>query len=297
MAGTVGGALAAARRALAAEPQPDVVARTLLADQLGWTSAALLGALGEPLPAPERAAFEARVARVAAGEPLAYVVGHQPFLDVSLRVDRRVLVPRPETEELAEWALGWARQRAAERRPVARALDVGTGSGALAIAIARGCPDAVVVATDIDAAALDVARGNADRLGVASRVRCVVADLVVPLGGDAAAGADLDGPFDLVVANLPYVGTDERGEVAASVLAHEPAQALFAGRDGLALLRRALPLLPPRLAPGAAVGLEIGWRQGEAVAALAVEALPGARVAVRRDRSERPRFVIVETAP
>lgn len=305
-AATVGAALAAARAALAAEPHPDVSARTLVAHVLSTGPGAVVGRLREPLPPGAAAAVAALADRVAGGEPLAYVVGHQPFLDVSLRVDRSVLIPRPETEGLAEWALGWAAARAAAGRPVRRVLDVGTGSGALAIVLARGCPDAAVVATDIAPDALVVAAGNAARLGVAARVTCVLADLVLPApaadaarddpAGAAAAMAALAGRFDLVVANLPYIGTDEVGDVAAGVLAHEPAGALFAGPDGLDLVRRLLPLLGPRLAPGAAVGLEIGYRQGETVAALAAAALPGAAVRIGDDVFGRPRYVLVETA-
>ena len=282
---TLAEALAAARAALRREPQPDVAARALLAHALATTTASLLARRSDVLAAADHRAFDALVRRVADGEPLAYVVGHQPFLDFSLRVTPAVLIPRVETEGLAEWAIRYAQRRAAAGAPIRRGLDVGTGSGALAIALARACPEAAVTATDNSDGALAVAADNARRLACADRIVFLSADLWPPDPGE---------PFDLVVANLPYVGTDELDDVGRSVLGHEPHGALFSGRDGLDLLRRFVPELPIRLSPDGAAALEIGWRQGETVVPLARAAFPNAVVTLRHDVFDRPRLVTIE---
>ncbi|MEO8084076.1 MAG: peptide chain release factor N(5)-glutamine methyltransferase, partial [Ardenticatenales bacterium] len=293
-AGSLADALRAAAAVLASDPHPMATARFLAGHALALTPDAVLARLRDPFPAAARAAFDASVRRVADGEPLAYVLGDQPFLDFALTVTPDVLIPRPETEALALWAIKWAiewanARRAATAAPL-RAADVGTGSGALAIALARALPDGMIVAGDVSPAALAVAADNADRLCGAGRVAFVEGDLFAPFNGS------LQGPFDLIVANLPYVGTDEIGDVAPSVLAFEPHGALFAGADGLDLLRRLIADLPGRLVPGGAAALEIGWRQGERVLALAADAFPSAIVTLRDDPFGRPRFVTIETA-
>lgn len=285
---SIGGALRAAAARLVDEPQPDRCARELLALVLGVDHAALLGRLRDPIDADAHRALAALVDRVAAGEPLAYVLGEQPFLDFSVAVTPAVLIPRPETEGLAEWAIRWARARAQAGTPVRRVLDVGTGSGVLAIALARACPDASVVATDLSPDALAVASANARRLDCAERIAFVLADLWP---------SEPVAPFDLVLANLPYIGLDEVDDVGPTVLGHEPHQALFAGHDGLDLLRRLLAALPARLAPGGAAILEIGWRQGPRVLALAEAPFPRAVITLGRDLFDRPRWVTIETAP
>lgn len=283
---TVAAALLAARTALARDPQPAATARFLLGGILGLDAAGVLARRHDPLDPAHRAAFDAAVRRVAQGEPLAYVLGEQPFLDFTLTVTPDVLIPRPETEELALWAIAWAaRRRSAAGRPL-RAADVGTGSGALAIALARALPDALVAGVDVSAKALAVAAANAARLGCAGRAAFVAGDLLAPFTGS----------FDLVVANLPYVGTDEVDDVDPAVLAHEPYTALFAGPDGLDLLRRLIADLPAHLAPGGAAALEIGWRQGERVVALAAAAFPRGAIALRKDAYGRPRLVTIEAA-
>ncbi|MFQ5459339.1 MAG: N5-glutamine methyltransferase family protein, partial [Anaerolineae bacterium] len=202
-----------------------------------------------------------------------------PFLDFEVVVDRGVLVPRPETELLAEWAI--ARARAMGHR---RALDVGTGSGVLAVALARGVPGLRVHATDIVPGALAVALRNAEASGVADRIEFHLADL--------APAALVDVP--LIVANLPYVGLDERGAVAPGVLRHEPRVALFAGGDGLLALRRLMARLGALLAPGGDLGLEIGGRQGASALALVRRRLPRARLRLRRDLGGHPRLLVAE---
>lgn len=279
---TLASALRAAQSALAPSPSARADAEALVGAATGLNQTQLLARLREPLPEPAARQLATLVVRRAAGEPLAYVLGQAYFCDLSLTVSPAVLIPRPETELLAEWAIAWA-----GRHPEARtALDIGTGSGALALALASRLPRLKLVATDISSAALAVARGNAARLALSDRARFVEADLL-PQAPER---------FDLIVANLPYVGTDDP-DLAAEVRAWEPAIALFAGPDGLALLRRLFALLPGRLAPGGAVGLEIGWRQGAAVLELARSAFPDAKVRLLPDLAGLDRLVTLECAP
>ncbi len=196
----------------------------------------------DPLDPGARARFEALARLRATREPVAYIVGRKPFRHIELSVDRRVLIPRPETELLVETGL-----RLAEG---SRVVDVGTGSGAVALALKQERPDLGVVGTDVSADALDVARANAARLEL--EVPFVQADL---LDG-------VEGPFDGVVANLPYVA--EGAELAPEISLYEPAEALFAGVDGLDQIRRLVGILDG--VPW--VALEVGFDQAEAVAGL-----------------------------
>lgn len=217
------------------------------------------------------------VARRRAGEPLAYVLGRAAFLDFEVAVDARVLVPRPETEALALWAL----ERAKIKGPGCRLLDVGTGSGVIALAVARGA-NAEVTAVDVSADALAVARQNAVRLGLDGKIDFVEADLWPPAG-----------EFDVVVANLPYVGARDQRWVEPSVR-REPPVAVFAGADGLLQIRRLARGVEQRLHPGGDLGLEIAASQADAVAPLVRQALPAAAIRVEADYTGRPRFVLAE---
>lgn len=206
--------------------------------------------LAHPEAAVDRALqsdFEADCRRRADGVPLAYLTGVREFRGLALRVSPAVLVPRPDTETLADWAI--ERVAALPRTPRPRVVDLGTGSGALALAIAAACPHADVTATDLSKAGLDVASANAERLGLNVRLR----------HGDwwhAIAGER----FDLAVSNPPYVAADDPHLHA---LRHEPQQALIAGDDGLAELRRIVS--DARLHLSGWLLLEHGWNQAEAV--------------------------------
>ena len=251
----------------------------------------LLHALGRPvhdrawlfahdddaLPEPARARFEDHVARRAAGEPVAYLLGEKEFHGLALRVDARVLVPRPDTEALVEWALalldapavavaaGDAPRHGSSGPSV---LDLGTGSGAIALALQRARPGARVDAVDASADALAVARDNAVRLGLPVRF---------------AQGDWLDGApaavYDLIVSNPPYIAI---GDPHLPALAHEPAAALVAGADGLDDLRRIVASAPARLRDGGWLLLEHGHDQAGAVRAL-LAARGFTHVASRRD--------------
>lgn len=210
--------------------------------------------------AAEQGAIEALLARRAAGEPYAYLVGQREFFGLTLTVNPAVLVPRPETELLVEWALAVCPQPA-------QVLDLGTGSGAIALALAA--QGHAVTATDASAAALAVARTNGQRLGLAVTWR-------QGAWWEAVAGLP---PFDLIVSNPPYVA---EGDAHLAVLRHEPITALTAGPDGLADLRAIVAGAGVHLRPGGWLLLEHGHDQGKAVAALLTQAGFGA-TETRRD--------------
>lgn len=245
-------------------------AEWIFADALGIDRLTLYTRHDMPLAAGEVDRLRGLVQRRGRREPLAYVLGHQPFRGLDLRVSPAVLVPRPETEELVERAL-------ADLPPgrAARVLDVGTGSGAIALAVAHERPEATVEAVDDDEEALAVARANAERLALAARFH----------RGHLAR--DLPGGWDLVIANLPYVADDERGECDPE-LAFEPARALFPGGDGLGPIGELIADAPRLLAPAGALWCEHGHRQGPAVRALAER--HGLACRTERDLAGRERF-------
>jgi release factor glutamine methyltransferase len=232
----------------------------------------------------EAAAIAAAVARRAARAPLAYVLGTQPFRGLMLRVGPAVLVPRPETEEVVEAALAVLDTMGGARRA---ALDLGTGSGCIALALAQERPELIVTAVEASADALAVARENAGKTGLAGRVTFLEGDLYGPL----AAGAR----FDLIVSNPPYLTPDEWDAAPPEVRA-EPRAALVGGADGLAVHRAVLAGAGARLRRGGAVVLEIGATQGGAVAGIA-RAAGFAQVDVRRDLAGRDRIVVARRSP
>jgi release factor glutamine methyltransferase len=268
-AGSVREALRAATSALGAAGvgTPRLDAELLLAEATGRSRARLLTGSEEGIPPVTGRRFAEMVRRRLRREPVAYILGRKAFRSLELAVDRRVLIPRPETELLVELAL--------ELRP-RRALDMGTGSGAVALAIADELPGCEVVATDTSAAALEVARANAGRLGLAGRVEFVEG----MLPGEP-------GELDLVVANLPYVAEAEWGGLEPEVTEWEPREALLAGPDGLDVLRAAIPAAAA-VAP--ALALEAGAGQAQAVSGLLFEAGFTA-VETRADLAGIPRVV------
>ena len=266
---TVGDALAAAiaRLAAAGVPEPRADAAVLLAHVLGTTRTALVAGARDPFPPGAAAAFGALLDRRVAREPVHYLVGEREFWSLPLTVDRRVLVPRPETELVVETALRLA--------PAARRiLDVGTGSGAIAAALARELPAARVWASDVTADALAVARANLARH--APGVVLVRGDLLAPFRTAA---------FDLVAANPPYVTDAALGGLAPEVRDHEPRVALAAGPDGLAALGRLVAEAPRVLAPGGWLVMEVGAGQAAAVRRLAEASGRYVRIEVVRDHA------------
>ena len=197
--------------------------------------------------------YYALIERRLAGEPIQYLIGETEFYGLPFHVDRNVLIPRPETEHLVEQAL---RLAANFERP--RIVDVGTGSGAIAVALACKLPAARITAIDVSAQALAIARGNAELNGVAERIRFLGGDLLAPVAGEQ---------FEMVVSNPPYVAESDRASLAVEVRNYEPALALFAGA-GLDIYRRLIPCAWAVLAAGGFLAMEIGYGQDAAVAGL-----------------------------
>ena len=211
----------------------------------------LLAHDADPLAPPARDAYLALARRRADGEPAAYLTGEKEFFGLSLAVDARVLVPRPDTETLVEWAIELLRDR-----PAPRVIDLGTGSGAIALALQAQRPDAQVEAVDRSAEALEVARANGARLQLPVRFR-------------RAHWLEGAGRYDLIASNPPYVAADDPHLPA---LRHEPVSALAAGPDGLDDLRVIVAAAPAHLVPGGWLVLEHGWDQAEAVRRLLTDA-------------------------
>jgi release factor glutamine methyltransferase len=256
-------------------------ARWICETACGLDGDEFLAELDEPATERMVAQLDAMVARYRAGEPLAYVMGHWSFRTIELMVDRRVLIPRPETEVVAGRALELARGVAGQRRVV----DLGTGSGAIGLSLAAELPimGTEVWLTDYSTDAVDVARANAIGLGrAAANVR------VVHGSWFDALPVDVRGEIDVVVSNPPYIA-DGDAEVAESVLEYEPHSALFAGDDGLDDVRTIARDARDWLRSGGWLVMEIGYQQGDAVKAL-LERFGYADVAIANDLTGRPRI-------
>jgi release factor glutamine methyltransferase len=236
-------------------PQPDRARRDaelLLMHVARLERAALLARRDEGLSAATAVRFLALVARRLAGEPVQYIVGETEFYGLPFKVTRDVLIPRPETEHLVEKVL-----ELAGRFKQPRMVDVGAGSGAIAVALAHQLPQAQITAIDLSAEALAVSQDNAKRNGVA--VRFLRGDLLSPVAAER---------FEIVVSNPPYVPTADRAELAVEVRDYEPGLALFAGEDGLDVYRRLIPEACGVLVPGGFLALEIGFGQSAEIAEL-----------------------------
>jgi release factor glutamine methyltransferase len=244
-------------------------AQLILAHGLGQSRSWVIAHDDAALDSPQGDAFHSAFARRAAGEPLAYVLGEKEFHGLLLNVDANVLVPRPDTEVLVDWALELLAGATAPS-----VVDLGTGSGAIALAVKHGCPSATVLATDISAAALDVARSNARRLA-----------LDVAFAQSAWWAALPEQRFDLVLSNPPYIAD---GDPHLPALRHEPALALTPGGDGLAALREIVQGAAARMRPGAWLLLEHGHDQADAVQAL-LRTNDFDGIATRRDLGGQPR--------
>jgi len=278
----VGAALIEATGTLRAvgHESPRLDAEVLLAHVLGVDRAYLLGRPERLLTTSERDAFAALVARRARGEPVAYLMGRRDWYDLTLRVTPDVLVPRPETEGLLESAVAWARGR-----DIGAAADVGTGSGALAVALARVLSSARVYALDASPEALHVARENRDCVDPSLPVTFLQGDLLAPLPERV----------DLIVANLPYIGAEEYEGLARDVRLYEPRQALVGGPRGHELIARLLADAPARLRPDGAIFLELGPAQAGVSLAAAQTAFPRARLELSEDYAGLMRYLAIET--
>ncbi len=269
-------------------PQARLDAEVLLADVLATDRLGLYVQHDRPLTPEELARYRRAVAMRARRMPVAYILGRREFFGLSLAVDRRVLIPRPETELLVEAVLEVLRTRHGPTAPLLLA-DIGTGSGAIALALASQLPAATVYATDVDPGALEVAAANAQRLGLADRVHLCKGDLL------AALPADLQGQLHALCCNPPYVGADELAELAPEVREWEPRRALTPGRDPLLFYRRLAAGARPFLRSDGLLALEVGAGQGAEVAHL-FAGWPGWRAEVRRDLAGHDRVVLVHPA-
>ena len=243
---------------------PRLSAELLLAHVLGVPRIRLYTDYERELKDEQLAALRALVQRAAEEEPIAYLTGKAHFFNLEFEVNRDVLIPRPDTETLVENVLQLARNQAGFEAP--RVLDLCTGSGCVAAAIAHRMKAANVVATDLSEPAVLLARRNVERLGLSDRVIVEQGDLFEPVSRLVDAR-----PFDLIVANPPYIPTAQLETLDRSVRDYEPVGALDGGLDGLTLHRRILQEAPDRLVPGGRVYLEIAFDQGELAMQVAAE--------------------------
>jgi release factor glutamine methyltransferase len=267
-------------------------AETLLQHVLGRDRAWLMAHIDDPLPAIAEAELRQLAGRRATQEPLQHITGTQEFFGLPLRVTPDVLIPRPETEHLVEAVLDWA--------PGPRAqltiLDVGTGSGAIALALASRLPNATLLACDISFKALAVAQENAVALGLSHRVNFVLSDLLDELQPELAQGLRLDA----IVSNPPYIPLSDAPTLEPEVVDHEPHSALFAGDDGLETYRRLIPAAHDALRPGGLLALEFGFGQRDALHALFESSpadKPWSRVRFLNDYAGIPRVALANRTP
>jgi release factor glutamine methyltransferase len=260
-------------------------AEHLLAHIVGTSRLQLYLDFERPLTPDELDGFRPLLKRRAAREPLQYILGRQPFRELELEVTPDVLIPRPETEALVGEVLAWAEAR---QRPDLTALDVGTGSGAIAFSLAIEGTFASVLATDVAEPALEVARRNRAGCGLDDRVELRQGRLFEPLVPGER--------FDVVVSNPPYVAESEAATLEPEVAEWEPRLALFAGADGLDVLRGLVSGAGDALRPGGLLALEVGAGQAVAVARLAEEAGRYAGISIRRDYAGKERFVLAESS-
>ena len=249
--------VAARERLIRAGVPPDqagIDAEVLARHVLGWDRAHYLASRHEPLPVTASSRFEAALVQRERRVPVAYITGHREFWGLDFEVTPAVLIPRPESELIVETALTFLSDAAAP----ARIADAGTGSGCLAVSLAFERPRATLVATDVSEDALAVARRNADRHGLADRIHFARTSFLT----------DFAGPFDVIVANPPYIPRAHESTLSPDVRDHEPAVALFGrGDDGLDDVRELLRQTATRLAPSGRLMMEFGYGQGDAVRA------------------------------
>jgi len=261
---------------------PRLNAELLIGHALGLKRMQLYLQFERILAEPELEKIRPLVRRRAQREPLQYIIGTMDFGGVSLKVDKRALIPRPETELLVEMIV------ALNLSPTARVLDLGTGSGAIALALAKAMPQATVTAVDSSTEALALAKENVERAELTARVELVA--------GGWYSALSPGGRFDLIVANPPYLSAAERAEAAPEVRDFEPASALVADEGGLADLRLIVESAPEFLAPGGLLALETGIAQHAALAAIAGRC-GFAKSESRRDLTGRDRFLLAWLGP
>jgi len=252
----------------------------LLRQALGIDRVRLYANLKSELSAEQENEFWHLVQRRLSGEPAAYIAGHREFYGLDFLVDRRVLIPRPETELLVEKAIGLAQTHA-----IATVADIGTGCGAIAISLALNLPRIKIYASDVATDALEVARINCEKHGVAGRIQLLPGDMLAPLPE----------PVDLILANLPYVTEQETSQ--AGLADFEPLIALNGGSDGLDGIRRLGEQATDKLNPQGGMLLEIGWGQGRAVTNLLRRNFPSASLEIIPDLQGIERVISLRLTP
>lgn len=272
-------ALAYGRARLTHSTSPHLDARLLLEYVVDKSHAYLAGHGDEALTAEQQQTYRDLVDRAAKHEPIPYLTGRAPFFGRIFQVTPAVLIPRPETEQLVESAIEWAKDRDAFH-----IVDVGTGSGCIAISLSLALPQATVQATDISQAALTVARQNAATHQ--ATVHFHHGDLLRPV-------IETNGRPNLIVANLPYITDQEWTTLADGVKSYEPVTALRGGQDGLDLINQLLQQAQQRLSPNGAIFLEIGWKQGPAALTLAQSNFPTKKAAILSDFAGHDRIVTI----
>jgi release factor glutamine methyltransferase len=289
MATTIGEALArAVARLTGTTASPAAEAEEMLGRLLGLARAELHLQRSRALTGAEEGRLEVWLARRLRGEPVQYITGRAAFRGLDLAVSPEVLIPRPETEGLVELVLGVLREERL-RWPAPRVLDLGTGSGAVALAIADEWPGAAVTATDASADALAVARANAVACRLSERIRWVQGDWFEPLAADER--------FEVVVSNPPYVASEERASLPREVRDFEPQAALFAGESGLDALREIVDQAPRHLVADGLLALELAETRADVVASWLEGARDWREVRLRDDLAGRPRVVLARRQP
>lgn len=255
--------------------------RLLMQHITGYSHALLLANMQSPLTTAQSERFWKKVEALLEGKPVQYVIGYESFYGRNFTVNEKVLIPRPETEELIYEAL--ARKKKLFNRDDVKFADIGTGSGAIAVTMKLECPTLAVTATDISLEALEVARYNAANLHADIDFR--QGDLAAPLSPEK---------WDVVLSNPPYIARSEAVEMTDTVLAFEPHLALFAKEDGLECYRKLATQLPKLMNKPGLIGLEIGYAQAEVVVNLFKESFPTAKIEVVKDINGKDRMIFCE---
>lgn len=270
-------ALVYGRFHLPSSPEPD--ARLLLQHTLNRPHSYLLAHADNLLTPAQETMYRQLVERAMRHEPIPYILGYAPFYGLEFVVNSAVLIPRPETEQLVETVVQWAKPKGA-----VKVVDIGTGSGCIAVTLARLLPQASIGAVDISGEALVVAQQNG-RIHAPGRIQFHQGSLLLPLNA----------PVDAIVANLPYVTDSEWTQLDDGIKLYEPATALQGGPDGLDVIRELLTQATTRLKPGGAIFLEIGWQQGQKTKELGEFYFPQAHIEVLTDFSGHDRIVTIYT--
>jgi release factor glutamine methyltransferase len=258
---------------------PRLDAQVLLANIMGKPRTWILAHPEKRLTPEQQDKLTDCTARLEAGTPLPYVIGHWEFYNLDFEINPHVLIPRPETELLVDKALEWLQAHPRFRRTA----DIGTGSGCISISLAHHVPDLQITATDVSKRSLDAARINAIKHGVADRISLIQTDLL----------ESICGTFNLICANLPYIPTTTLQQLA--VFGLEPSLALNGGPDGLGLIRRLVHMVPVYLAPRGALMIEIEATQGKTALELASQQFPDSEISLVPDQANHDRLLTIQT--